>query len=300
MENKNKEIRDDEFRVLGTGSPVPLGDPDEERRRRRQGGWIALAIVALLGLGMIVFWPKDKGRVGEQEEEIGVFESEFESDKVEILGTEDKVIPYAERIDTMVSGHPLTLFIPHHATPRLRVGQPDDKTLQAVMGFQAADIRADNYEILGDFVLAGEQLAKGSSKKGFCAIVDGKITVGVGENTPLLSETISKGGYFFRQYALVDNGIPVENKPKNKTVRKALCSRGGQVFVVFGVLDETLTDFARALADFGVDNAIYLVGSAATFGWATDSEGKQEQYGNWDRRPEYRNESYVIWVGNNG
>ena len=299
MENKRKEIYDDEFRVLGTGSPVPLGDPDEERRRRRQGGWVALAIVALLGLGIYVFWPKDKEQNEEQEEEVGVFESQYESDVVETLGTEDKVIPYAERIDTMVAGHPLALFIPHHAMPILRVGQPDDKTLDTVMGFQAADIRADNYEILGDFVLAGEQLSKGSSKKGFCAILDGKITVGVGENTPLLSEAISKGGYFFRQYALVDNGTPVENKPRNKTVRKALCSRRGQVFVVFGILEETLTDFAQALADFGVDNAIYLVGSSATFGWATDSEGHQEQYGNWDRRPEYKNESYVIWVGAN-
>ena len=201
MENKNKEIRDDEFRILGTGSPVPLGDPDEDRRRRRLGGWVALAIVALMGLGMIVFWPKDKVQDGSPEDEIGVFESEYESESVKALGTDDQVIPYAERIDTVVTGHPLTLFVPHLATPRLRVGQPDEKTLEAVMGFQAADIRADNYEILGDFVLAGERLSKGSSKKGFCAIVDGKITVGVGENTPLLSETISKGGYFFRQYA---------------------------------------------------------------------------------------------------
>ena len=298
MENKNKEILDDEFRVLGTGSPVPLGDPDEERRRRRQGGWIALAIVALIGLGMIFFWPKDKELDGVPDDEIGVFESEYESGSVKALGTEDQVIPYAERIDTVVSGHPLTLFIPHHATPRLRVGQPDEMALEAVMGFQAADIRADNYEILGDFVLAGEQLTRGVSKKGFCAILDGKITVGVGEETPLLGEAISKGGYFFRQYALVDNGAPVENKPKNKTVRKALCSRGGQVFVVFSGLDETLTDFAQVLADFGVDNAIYLVGSAASFGWATDADGNQQHYGSWDRRPEYKNESYVIWVGN--
>lgn len=298
MENKNKVIMDDEFRVLGTGSPVPLGDPDEECRRRRQGGWVALAIVALIGLLMMAFWPGGKAQDGTEDDEIGVFESEYESESVKALGTDDQVIPYAERIDTTVSGHPLVLFIPHHATPRLRVGQPDEKTLEAVMGFQAADIRADNYEILGDFVLAGEQLTRGVSKKGYCAIVDGKMTIGVGEDTPLLGEAISKGGYFFRQYALVDNGTPVENKPKNKTVRKALCSRGGQVFVVFSDLDETLTDFARVLADFGVDNAIYLVGSDASFGWATDANGKQRQYGNWDRRPEYKNESYVIWVGN--
>ncbi|MBO4917316.1 MAG: hypothetical protein J5374_05505 [Bacteroidales bacterium] len=291
MENKNKDIIDDEFRVLGTGSSVPTGDSDEDRRRKRLGGWVALAIVALLGLGMILFWPKERV----QEDEIGVFESEYESETPTVLGTDDAPQPYAEQLDTVVAGHPLKLFIPHHATPRLRVGQPNEKTLQAVMGFQAADIRADNYEILGDFVLAGEQMTKGSSKAGFCAIVDGKATVGVSRNTPLLVEAVARGGYFFRQYPLVDNGTPVENKPKNKTVRKALCSRGGQVFVAFSGLEETLTDFARVLADFGIDNAIYLVGSEASFGWAVDSDGYRERFGNIDLRPEYKNENYIIW-----
>ena len=291
MENKNKEIIDDEFRVLGTGSPVPTGNLEGNQRRRRQGSWVALAIVALLGLGMILFWPQTE----ERQDEIGVFESEYESEAPKVLGTEDAPQPYAEQLDTVVAGHPLKLFIPHHATPRLRVGQPDENALQAVMGFQAADIRADNYEILGDFVLAGEQLTKGSSKTGFCAIMDGKATVGVGASTPLLGEAISRGGYFFRQYPLVDNGTPVENKPKNKTIRKALCSRGGQVFVAFSGLGETLNEFAQVLADFGIDNAIYLVGSDASFGWAVDSDGNRNRFGNVDLRPEYRNENYIIW-----
>ena len=36
MENNNHNIQDDEFRVLGTGSPVPLGGSEEERRRRAE------------------------------------------------------------------------------------------------------------------------------------------------------------------------------------------------------------------------------------------------------------------------
>ena len=83
MENKNKEIIDDEFRVLGTGSPVPTGNLEGDQRRRRQGSWVALAIVALLGLGMILFWPK----AGVQDDEIGVFESEYESEAPNVLGT---------------------------------------------------------------------------------------------------------------------------------------------------------------------------------------------------------------------
>ena len=293
MENKDKDLYDDEFRVLGTGSPVPVDDG--QRRRNKLVSWVSLALVALLGLGMVLFWPKAPVQGGGEDEEIGVFESSYESGSVKALGSDDAPLPYAERLDTVVAGHPLRLFIPHHATPRLRVGQPDEKALEAVMGFQAADIRADNHEILGDFVLAGEQLASGTSKKGFCAIVDGRVTVGIGVETPLLGEAIARGGYFFRQYPLVDRGVPVENKPRNKTVRKALCARGGQVFVVFSGDEETFGDFARTLAEFGVDDAIYLVGSDATFGWAVDAEGNRSQYGNWDRRPEYRNESYILW-----
>ena len=163
------------------------------------------------------------------------------------------------------------------------------------MNFQAADIRADNHEILGEFVLAGEQLATGISKKGFCAIIDGQVSVGVGESTPLLDEAIAKGGYFFRQYALVDGGEPVMNKPKNSTVRKALCDWNGQVFVAVSADRLTLDEFAQVLADFGVSNAIYLIGSDFAYGWSVDPDGNREEFGFEDRRPEYRKQSYIIW-----
>lgn len=290
MENNNREIRDDEFRVLGNGAPFRHPDPAEDSRRKRMGGWVAFTIVALLGLGMVVFWPK-----GTPEEVEGVFESSYETESVAALGTESMQAPYAERIDTVVSGHALVLFIPHHATPRLYVGNPDEKARQAVMAFQAADIRADNREILGEFVLAGEQLSRGVSKRGYCAIIDGKVSIGVGDHTPLLSEAVSGGGYFFRQYPLVDQGVPVDNKPKNKTIRKALCDRAGQIFVAVSAGDETFSDFARTLVALGVENAIYLVGSDVAFGWAVNADGAREKFGNDEHRAEFRNESYVLW-----
>ena len=287
----NNNMHDDEFRVLGTGSPVPAVDTDEKRRRKRLGGWVALAIVALIGLGMILFWPKPQPR----EEVEGVFESAYETASIKALGSEAAIAPYAERLDTVVTGHPLTLYIPHHATPRLYVGNPDEEARKAVMAFQAADIRADNREILGDFVLVGEQLSRGTSKLGFCAILDGKVTIGTGEDTPLLEEAVSQGGSFFRQYPLVDHGTPVENPPKNKTIRKALCERAGQVFVVVSANGQSINDFSQALVDLGVDNAIYLVGGERAFGWTVDETGSREQFGQDDHRPEFKNESYILW-----
>jgi hypothetical protein len=110
-----------------------------------------------------------------------------------------------------------------------------------------------------------------------------------------LSEAIGKGGYFFRQFALVDDGIPVQNNLKNKTLRKALCERGGQVFIAISRDDVAINDFAQMLADLDVHVALYLVGGKGAFGWAFDADGKREQFGNEDMRPEYRNESYIIW-----
>lgn len=289
MERKIDRL-DDEFRVLGTGSPVPDGRPDGSRRGR-QVAWVSLAIVALLGIGIISFWPKEVP----QDEVEGFFESSNEAASVKALGRDASLSPYAERLDTLVSGLPVSLLIPHHATPRLVVGHPDDYDRQGVLAAQAADIRSDNWEILGEFVLAGKQLAKGVSKKGYCAIIDGKLTLGVGESTPLLSEAMEKGGYFFRQFALVDDGEPVENNLKNKTIRKALCERGGQVFVAVSREDVAINDFARTLADLDVDEAVYLIGGKGAFGWMLDAEGRREQFGNEDMRPEYHNESYIIW-----
>ena len=158
---------------------------------------------------------------------------------------------------------------------------------------QAADIRADNKEILGAFVYKGTPLAWGLSKKGYCAIIDGKMTIGTSENSPLFEQATETGGYFFRQFPLVDKGVLVENEQKNKSVRKALCSRYGQIFIAATEDDESYHDFAQALVDLGVEDAISLVGSKYAFGWWRDFEGVKTSFAEgWHQ---YRKENYVGW-----
>lgn len=47
--------------------------------------------------------------------------------------------------------------------------------------------------------------------------------------------------YFFRQFPLVENGVLVENEQKNKSVRKALCARAGQIFIDAAKLTNPIT-----------------------------------------------------------
>ena len=161
------------------------------------------------------------------------------------------------------------------------------------MTTQAADIRADNGKIVGAFVSNGTPLSWGLSKKGYCGIIDGKVTVGVSDNSPLFEEATEKGGHFFRQYPLVDNGKLVENEPKGKSIRKALCDRNGEIMVVMTQTPESFHDFAQALVDMKVDNAIYLVGSTS-FGYFRDRYDhlaiiyNKHRYG-------YKYENFIIW-----
>ncbi len=60
----------------------------------------------------------------------------------------------------------------------LHIGRIDKTDTSIVYVAQAADVRADNGGIVGAFVLNGEPIAWGLSKKGFCASINGKVTVG--------------------------------------------------------------------------------------------------------------------------
>ena len=293
--NEVDNFRDDEFRMLGhheSQSPVP-GEPT--RRTKLASGIVSAIIVIAIGIIAMVFWPKKKL----EEPTRGVFEntgtelfSNAAKEKPTIFGTKTES-SFTERIDTTINDIPLALYIPHNATAELSVGKPNSQEKDIILIAQAADIRGDNYKILGAFVLKGKPLAWGLSKKGYCAIIDGEMTVGTSDNSPLFEKATETEGYFFRQFSLIDNGILVENELKNKSVRKALCSRLGEHFIAVTKTSESFHDFAQALVDLGVENAISLVGSSTAFGWYIDADGSQTMFG--EDIHKYKNENYILW-----
>ena len=286
---RNKDIRDDEIRIIGASNTAQTSKV-----------WIkaAIAIICtiLVGVLLFAFWPR---RTNEAAVPVVVFEPENEvvieqEEPVKWLGDySESIKAYTEHLRDTINDIPLDIYIPHNAVPELMVGVPDifDKTI--VMATQAADIRADNGKIVGAFVVKGQPLSWGLSKKGYCGIIDGKLTVGVADNSPLFEEATEKGGYFFRQYPLVDNGALVENEPKGKSIRKALCDRNGEIMIVMSQTPESFHDFAQALVDLKVDNAIYTVGSTS-YGYFRDKYDHFEQIYE-KRRGGYKYENFIIW-----
>ena len=286
MINRIDEIQDDELRVIGR----PSGS--EDTRKPRKWLWIvmAVAIVAAVVAATIICSRKP----GPGNDPV-VFDSSIK-EKIEPLGnyadTTGKA--YTENLKLTINDIPLDIYIPHNAKPSLAIGTPDIFDKNIVLVTQAADIRADNGKINGAFVLAGKPMAWGLSKKGYVGIIDDKITVGVADNSPLFEEATEKGGYFFRQYPLVDNGVLVENEPKGKAIRKAICDRAGEIIVVMSISPESFHDFAQALVDLQVDNAVYLVGSDS-FGFFRDKYDHFTQICE-KRREGYKYENYIKWT----
>ena len=289
-----KDIRDDQIRIIG--------EEENKSTLPRKLWFIAASVfVVLLVVGVIFFVVS---REEEQTElpEPALFEPvrEVEPTPHKLLGhqPDSLAVGYTEIRDTLINDIPIKIFIPHNAEMSLHIGRMDKSDKSIIYAAQAADVRADNGGIVGAFVLRGEPKAWGLSKKGYCASINGKVTIGVAENTSLFEEATMNGGYFFRQYPLVKDGQVVDNEPKGKAIRRAICDRQGEIFMVETESIESFHDFAQALADLGVDQAVYLVGSLA-YGWAVDEAGAIYEFGednyHTGRRRMPKNTSYIVW-----
>lgn len=259
-----KDINDDEIRVVG-------GDGGGGGKKRIP--WWVWLVIGIAAAGVAVWMLHRKPQTEAMLPMPATTSVEAVADDVWLDNTDDALPSATVVCDTLVDDIHLQIYTPYNATPELHVGQLSSKDTDIVLATMAADYRRDNGKIVGAFVLAGEPLSWGLSKKGYCAIIDGRVTLGMAENSPLFEQATEQGGYFFRQYPSVVNGVAVDNKPENASFRRALCNLDGKLCVI-GCTDRVLmNDFSRALAHLGVRDAIMLVGGTAD-GWYRDADGK--------------------------
>lgn len=294
-------MRDDEIRILGNS-------PKSSSRNRWWGKWwlwLLLTIPPIILLALILYYNYGYKNKHIDETQVAYFEGRTEylvapEDMRVPLGrvVDDHVGGFCEIKDTIINDIPLKIYIPHNAEMTLHVGRIPQEDKDIVYIAQAADVRADNGGIVGAFVLKGKPMAWGLSKRGYCASINGEIAIGVAENSPLFEKATEEGGYFFRQYPLVDRGVIVESELKGKSIRRAICDRMGEIFMVETLTPESFHDFSQALVDLGIYNAVYLVGSSA-HGWAVDEDGERHEWGKLNiykgRRKLPKNTSYIVW-----
>lgn len=292
MSNRHGDINDDEIRIISSGD---VRSGKKNRKLLPVVLWVVGSLLLTAALGIIFF---SSGEAEDERLNEAVTEQSTIVATTSIATTSDenannvKTPAFTLKTDTIVDGAGLTILTPYNATPVLEIGNGCLTDSTIVLIAQAADIRGDNGGIVGSFVVNGELVSKGEAKAGFCSIINGDVTVGVADATLLFEQSLMSDGYFFRQYPLVVGGQIVENKPKGKSIRKALVELDGKISVVVSREKLTFHDFSHALADVGVSNAIYLVGGDS-FGKYVDAAGASFTFGReWDNET---NVNYIVW-----
>lgn len=291
----SKDILDDEIRIISPTETQP-DKPSGDGRKPRFPWWgwliavLAVALVAVLLFTMPSAEQSQDAEIGEAKI-IELPETSIAVDTV--VNQQDTIKPYTAIADTIIGGRKLTILKPENAQASLVIGDSILDVDGPVLVAQAADVRRDNKQIVGAYVIDGEMKSRGKAKSGFCAIIDNEITIGIAETTPLLEKATEENGYFFRQYPLLYEGEIIENKPKNFSQRKALALLNGDVVVILSHDRLSFHDFSQALADLGVKNAIYLIGSSAYLK-AKLEDGRVYEFGKRQTNI-YPNTNYIIW-----
>ena len=302
LKNNCEEKLPEKEKMLDEKKQLPVTQEKAVIKKPKWKLWLIISAIIFFGGICVFFWWEVKKDTEEVEKidltPIGYQRLVNQSSAFESMeNVENKVSAYEKgyvvTFDTVINKVPLSIFIPKNAVPKLHIGTNALRDSTAVFVVQAADIRKDNGLIVGSFVLNGDLLSKGQAKAGFCAIINGKIFIGVADSTPYLEQAIETGGYFFRQYPLVVGGQIVENKLKSSSLRKALAELNGEIVVVMNDKKQTLNEFSQTLVDLGVSNAIYLIGSTAP-GFAVDERGEKIWFGKeYESPPD--NSNYIIW-----
>lgn len=195
--------------------------------------------------------------------------------------------------DTVAAGIGLTIVVPQNAVPSLRLGPSALTDTARVLVMPAAGVRADNGGVLGACVIDGTLVGRGERKTGYCAIIDGQLSLGAADASPLFEQAVETGGCFFRQYPLVVGGQPVVNRPKGRAHRKALAEAGGRIFVVLTKRRVTFAQFSEALAALGVSNAVNLDGGVMPGRWR-GAGGEETWVGDRDADVP-QNATFLVW-----
>lgn len=291
----NPIFKGNEIEVLGA-SLVKKEQPEtlvEAKPTSRLHPWmaaaIAIAIIIILTIVLVALF----GRKNDNSNGLPLEESEISeimpaqqtrvnpeampstnpslSSDAEAAAAKSKIIPVYDSInDVPFAFYPIDAF-----KAEVTFNRPDSADQNIMLAVTAADVRADNGEIAGEFIIDKKQLTRGSRKPGWCYISPaGQITIGIGAAQEAKKQALADGGCFFRQLALVMDGEVMPNQLKGKSKRRALAFINGKPAIVKSAERESIYDFSQALADYGFSHAIYLPGGEG-FWKARTSEGDE-------------------------
>lgn len=258
-------ISENEIRIIGTSPNVQSEPP-----KKKSWVWIAL-VAAILIIAAIIWFVR-----GNQSQPETPAPSAVDSIKPAEVSYNNS---YVEISDTIINNVSLHRYIPVNAKPKLVLGLIREISPYYILGAMAADfsVEKDVYSVTGAFVYHGEMLSHSKSKYGFCVLLKDTVVIGDDLSTSYFEQAIEEKGDFFRQHALVHEGkVVTKFIAKGEALRRALCRlNDGRLCIIDTDMSVTFDSFATALCQYGVNEAIALMGSGAAVRWAVDNAGRR-------------------------
>lgn len=282
-------ISENEIRIIGT-------NPEEQKTPPKSNKWRVLMMslaVAVVLLAVTLLWPKAHQEAAEPAKPVVAVQQQ----KGDSVVVEKKA--YVEISDTIINNVSLHRYIPVNAVPRLEVGLLKAIPEEYILGAMAADFGQDHgkYQVIGAFVHQGKMMSHSKSKYGYCALLKDTVVIGDDLSTSYFEQAIEENGDFFRQHALVHDGeVVTKFITQGEALRRALCVlKDGRLCIIDTDMSVTFDSFAAALCEYGVADAIALMGSGAAVRWAVDEAGRRYIAGadEYDF-PDVVN--YIVWV----
>lgn len=283
-------MHDNEVYILGSQLPKSNKPPKYPYSK-----WLWVVTISLIGsIFFGIYWMNKKNTTSS--DNIAIETPQSEDSYSNTVTDQSDTIQRIELHEESINDVPMQLYEPHNIAIKLHVGLPDINDKSILYVAEAAFVRADNKRIMDDFVLEGTQLAYGKANTGYCSIINGQVYIGAKNDSLRLLEAIHQKGFFFRQFLLVNNGYPVkEFFQKNKAMRRAIALRQGKLVIVESKNKESLHDFAQALADIDISQAVYLIGGTESYGWyRTESEKTVVTFGT-KTKQKPSSTSYIIF-----
>ena len=160
-----------------------------------------------------------------------------------------------------ILGVALDFYALHGLQAAIQFEEPDTADTSVYLYSRCADHKADS-SYLGSLVVDGRLLQTDRSRRGYMAMADGRMVIGVSRSESVRDYAAERGGAFFRQFILVSDGVlPSRFHLHGKVERRAIGRMADDTLYYIATRHkETLWDFADALREYDFIDAIYITG----------------------------------------
>ena len=295
-----EESEELEFIIERDDEKVPsFGGPTETPGSKKRKKWllIAIALIAMTALayGAYKGWRFYKAR------QLGVSISVKPKENVSKLQT----APAAEMAEVKhtsdsIQGVNLDFYEIHGLRACIEFDEPKLENDSVYLYCRSADHMADT-TYLGTLVINGKEYQRDRiNRLGYMGMVDDRMVIGVSPDEDVKDYVMKNGGSFFRQFVLVSNGdVPPRFYLTGKNIRKAIgriADNKGERLVFISTRDKiTIRDFAYALREYGLIDAIYITGGPDYCYYRT-SDGSRHDIGDIERYPHKKWKGIIPWL----